>query len=72
MLSKLASFLKANPAAASWLLNMAVLYGAKFGLHVTTDQLVTIVAILGTWTHAGLHVHAKRQQDKITKLQPET
>jgi hypothetical protein len=56
MLSRILSFLKANPAIAGGLVSALITLAAGFGLTMTPGQLAVFAAIIGAASHGVVHL----------------
>jgi hypothetical protein len=56
MLTKILSYLKANPAVAAALVSVALTLGARFGLNLDANQLAVFAAIITAASHGTVHV----------------
>lgn len=56
MLSRMLSFLKANPSVAGGLVSAAITLAAGLGLTMTPGQLAVFAAIISAASHGAVHL----------------
>jgi len=59
VLAAIAAYVQKNPAVASWLVTVGTGLAARYGLHVTGQELIAVVATVMTLAHGWLHVQTK-------------
>lgn len=59
MLSRVLSFLKANPAIAGALISAALTLAGRFGLNMSADQLAVFAALIAAASHGAVHLATK-------------
>lgn len=55
MLSKVVSYLKANPAIAAALVSVVLTVAARFGLSLDANQLTVFAAVIAAASHGTVH-----------------
>lgn len=62
VLDAIASYAQKNPAVISWLLTVGSAAAAKWGLHLDSAQIGSVVAVVMTLAHGWLHTQTRAIQ----------
>lgn len=62
VLDAIASYANKNPAVISWLLTVGSGVAAKWGLHLDSAQIATVVGVVMTLAHGWLHTQTRAIQ----------